>query len=255
MSLGGSAMSEKLYPTPHINAVPDDFGKTVLMPGDPLRSKFVAETYFENPVLVNNVRGVHGYTGTYKGVRVSVMASGMGIPSIGIYSYELYNFFGVENIMRIGSAGACQNSVHIRDIIIAMGACTNSGYAAQYQLPGAFAPIADYGMMHAAIEASRAAGATYHVGNLLSSDTFYSDDAEALQRWIRMGVLAVEMEAAGLYMNAARAGKKALAICTVSDHILTGEATSANERQNSFGQMIKIALETAVAMETATTIK
>lgn len=241
-------MFEKPYPTPHINATPDDFAKTVLMPGDPLRAKFVAETYLENPVLVNNVRGVQGYTGTYKDIRLSVMASGMGIPSIGIYSYELYNFFGVENIMRIGSAGACQNDVHIRDIVIGMGACTNSGYAAQYQLPGAFAPIADYTMLRAVIEASEAAGATYHVGNLLSSDTFYSDDTAALQKWIKMGVLAVEMEAAGLYMNAARAGKRALALCTVSDHILTGEATSAEERQNSFGQMIQIALDTAVAI-------
>lgn len=247
-------MSEKPYPTPHINATPDDFAKTVLMPGDPLRSKFVAETYLKNPVLVNNVRGVHGYTGTYKGVRISVMASGMGIPSIGIYSHELYNFFGVENIMRIGSAGACQNGVRVRDIIIAMGACTNSGYAAQYLLPGTFAPIADYTMLHAAIEASRAAGAKYHVGNLLSSDTFYTDDATALQKWIKLGVLAVEMEAAGLYMNAARSGKRALAICTVSDHILTGEAISAEERQNSFGQMIQIALETAVSLETADAI-
>lgn len=241
-------MSEKPYPTPHINALPGDFAKTVLMPGDPLRSKFVAETFLENPVLINNVRGVQGYTGTYKGVRISVMASGMGIPSMGIYSHELYNFFGVENILRIGSAGACQNHVHIRDIVIGMGACTNSAYAAQFQLPGTFASIASYKMMQASLEACKAVGATYHVGNLLSSDTFYSDDGAALQSWIKMGVLAVEMEAAGLYMNAARSGKNALAICTVSDHILTGEATSAEERQNSFTQMIKIALETATAI-------
>ena len=240
-------MSEKQYPTPHINAVPEDFAKTVLMPGDPLRAKFVAETYLQDAVLVNNVRGVQGYTGTWKGVRLSVMASGMGIPSIGIYSYELYSFFGVENILRIGSAGACQDHVRLRDIVIGMGACTNSAYAAQYQLPGAFAPIADYGLMKTAIEKCTDAGATFHVGNLLSSDTFYSDDETALSKWVRMGVLAVEMEAAGLYMNAARAGKRALAICTVSDHILTGEATSAEERQTSFGQMIEIALETAAA--------
>jgi purine-nucleoside phosphorylase len=241
-------MSEKNTPTPHINASPEDFAKTVLMPGDPLRAKFVAETYLDRPVLVNNVRGVQGYTGSYKGVRVSVMASGMGIPSIGIYSYELFNFFGVENIMRIGSTGACQNQVKVRDIVIGMGACTNSSFAAQYQLPGAFAPIADFGLLNAAVQKCKEAGAVYHVGNLLSSDTFYSDDETALSKWIRMGVLAVEMEAAGLYMNAARAGKKALAICTVSDHILTGEATTAEERQSSFGQMIEIALETAAAI-------
>ena len=239
-------MSNEPYPTPHINARPEDFAKTVLMPGDPLRAKFVAETYLKDAVLVNNVRGVQGYTGTYRDVRVSVMASGMGIPSIGIYSYELFNFFGVENILRIGSAGACQDCVHVRDIVIGMGACTNSAYASQYLLPGAFAPIADYALMSTAVRKCEDAGAVFHVGNLLSSDTFYTDDAKALEKWTRMGVLAVEMEAAGLYMNAARAGKRALAICTVSDHILTGEATSAQERQTSFGQMIEIALETAV---------
>jgi purine-nucleoside phosphorylase len=177
------------------------------------------------------------------------MASGMGIPSIGIYSYELYNIFGVENIMRIGSAGACQENIRVRDIVIGMGACTNSNYAAQFRLPGAFAPIASFKMLQAAIKACEAAGATYHVGNLLSSDTFYSDDTEALGKWIKLGVKAVEMEAAGLYMNAARAGKNALAICTVSDHILTGSATTAEERQSSFGQMIEIALETAIALD------
>ncbi|NLM61309.1 MAG: purine-nucleoside phosphorylase [Clostridiales bacterium] len=242
-------MSDRKYPTPHINAKPEDFAKTVLMPGDPLRSKFVAETYLENPVLVNNVRGIQGYTGTYKGVRVSVMASGMGIPSIGIYSYELFNFFGVENIMRIGSAGAYQKHIKIRDIVIGMGACTNSNYAAQFNLPGVFAPIASYKMMNAAIKACEVAGVTYHVGNLLSSDTFYSDDPTEAEKWIKLGCLAVEMEAAGLYMNAARAGKNALAICTVSDHVITGEATTAEERQTSFGQMIEIALETALMLE------
>ena len=242
-------MSEKLYPTPHINAKPEDIAKTVLMPGDPLRAKFIAENFLENPVLFNNVRGIHGYTGTYKGHRVSVMASGMGIPSIGIYSYELFNFFGVENIMRIGSAGAMQKDVHVRDIVIGMGACTNSNYAAQYNMPGTFAPIANYEMMKTAIECAEKVGARYHVGNLLSSDTFYGDDAEASKNWMKMGVLAVEMEAAGLYMNAARAGKRALAICTISDHLLTGEATTAEERQNSFTQMMEVALETAIALD------
>ncbi len=239
----------KLYPTPHINATPEDIAKTVLMPGDPLRAKFIAENFLENPVLFNNVRGIHGYTGTYKGVRVSVMASGMGIPSIGIYSYELYNFFGVENIMRIGSAGAMQKDVHVRDIVIGMGACTNSAFGTQYNMPGTFAPIANYDMMKLAINAAEKVGANYHVGNLLSSDTFYGDDPTASEKWMKMGVLAVEMEAAGLYMNAARAGKRALAICTVSDHLLTGEATSAEERQNSFTQMMEVALETAVALD------
>ena len=242
-------MSEKLYPTPHINATPEDIAKTVLMPGDPLRAKFIAENFLENPVLFNNVRGIHGYTGTYKGHRVSVMASGMGIPSIGIYSYELYNFFGVENIMRIGSAGAMQKDIHVRDIVIGMGACTNSNFASQYNMPGTFAPIADYTMMKTAIECAEKVGATYHVGNLLSSDTFYGDDPTASEKWMKMGVMAVEMEAAGLYMNAARAGKRALAICTISDHLLTGEATSAEERQNSFTQMMEVALETAIALD------
>ena len=239
----------KLYPTPHINATPDDIAKTVLMPGDPLRAKFIAENFLENAVLFNNVRGIHGYTGTYKGHRVSVMASGMGIPSIGIYSYELYNFFGVDNIMRIGSAGSMNKDVHVRDIVIGMGACTNSNFASQYNIPGTFAPIASYEMMKTAIQCAEKVGANYHVGNILSSDTFYGDDPTATEKWIKMGVLAVEMEAAGLYMNAARAGKNALAICTISDHLLTGEATSAEERQNSFTQMMEVALETAVILD------
>lgn len=235
--------------TPHINASPKDFGKTVLMPGDPLRAKFIAENYLENAVLVNNVRGIHGYTGFYKGVRISVMASGMGMPSIGIYSYELYNFFGVENIMRIGSTGSISENVNIRDIVIGMGASTNSRYAHQFDFPGTFAPIADYTMMKTAIDCAEAHGATYHVGNILSSDTFYDDNPNANDSWRKMGVLCVEMEAAALYMNAARAGKRALGIFTVSDNILTGAATTAEERQNSFTQMMEIALDTAVELE------
>lgn len=238
-------MPEKKYPTPHIDAAPEDFAKTVLMPGDPLRAKFIAETYLKSPVLVNNVRGVQGYTGLYKGVRITVMASGMGIPSVGIYSYELFNFFGVENIIRIGSAGACQSRVKLRDLVIGMGACTDSAYASQFGLSGSFAPIADYGLMQILVKKCGEAGAVFHVGNLLSTDVFYSDDATALSKWAKMGVLAVEMEAAGLYMNAARAGKRAAAVCTVSDHILTGEAVTAEERRSSFGQMIEIALEAA----------
>ncbi len=242
-------MSQKNYPTPHIAATPDDFAKTVLMPGDPLRAKFIAETYLDNAVLVNNVRSIHGYTGTYKGCRVSVMASGMGMPSIGIYSYELFNYFDVDNIIRVGTAGGISTDVKLRDIVIAMGACTNSHYAAQYGLPGTFAPIASYGLMKTAIQNAEKLGATYHVGNCLSSDTFYGDDPTATGKWSKMGVLCIEMEAAALYMNAARSGKNALGIFTVSDHIITGESTNAEERQTSFTKMMEVALETAVSME------
>ncbi len=237
------------YPTPHINARPEDFAKTVLMPGDPLRSKFIAENFLEDAKLINNVRGIQGYTGTYHGTPVSVMASGMGMPSIGIYSYELYNFFGVENIMRIGSAGAMQENIRVRDIVIGQGACTNSNFSEQFHLGGHFAPIASYKMLREAVAACEKRGARYHVGNLYSSDTFYDADPEASGRWQKLGVMAVEMEAAALYMNAARAGKNALAICTISDHLLTHEATSSEERQNSFTEMMEIALETAVALE------
>lgn len=242
-------------PTPHISAAPGDFGKTVLMPGDPLRSKFIAENFLENPVLVNNVRGVHGYTGTYKGVKVSVMASGMGMPAIGIYSHELYNAYGVENIIRVGSAGAIQEHIHLYDLVLAQGACTDSNYAHQFHFPGTFAPIADFELLSAAVEAAKAAGTPYHVGNVNSSDVFYGDHAEVpagldtLYNQKKMGVMALEMEAAALYMNAARAGKRALCICTTSDHILKDEHLSAQERQVGFGEMVEVALETAVRME------
>jgi purine-nucleoside phosphorylase len=234
--------------TPHNSAALGDFAKTVLMPGDPLRAKFIAENFLTDARLVNNVRGINGYTGTYQGVPVSVMASGMGIPSIGIYSYELYTQYGVENIMRIGSAGAMSEDVHVRDIVIGMGACTNSNFGDQYKLSGTFAPIASYTMMRTAIESAEAVGARYHVGNILSSDTFYSDDEGGNAGWMKMGVLAVEMEAAGLYMTAARLKKNALAICTISDSLITGEALPPLERQNSFTQMMEIALRTAVKL-------
>mgnify|MGYP001013689563 FL=1 len=243
------------YPTPHIGARPGDFGQTVLMPGDPLRSKFIAENFLTDPVLVNNVRGVQGYTGTYDGVRVSVMASGMGMPSIGIYSWELFTVYGVENILRIGSAGALADELQLRDIVIAQGACTDSGWAGQYHLPGSFAPIADFGMLRTCVDIAEEMGARYQVGNLLSSDRFYGDDGDMTGGWIgnkawqKMGVMAVEMEAAALYMNAARAGKRALAICTVSDHLLRNENCTAEERQNGFTNMMKLALETAVKLE------
>ena len=234
--------------TPHNSAALGDFAKTVLMPGDPLRAKFIAENFLTDARLVNNVRGINGYTRTYQGVPVSVMASGMGIPSIGIYSYELYTQYGVENIMRIGSAGAMSEDVHVRDIVIGMGACTNSHFGDQYKLSGTFAPIASYTMMKTAIESAEDVGARYHVGNILSSDTFYSDDANANAGWMKMGVLAVEMEAAGLYMTAARLKKNALAICTISDSLITGEALPPLERQNTFTQMMEIALRTAVKL-------
>lgn len=237
------------YPTPHINARPEDFGKTVLMPGDPLRAKFIAENFLEDPVLVNNVRGIQGYTGTYKGSRVSVMASGMGMPSIGIYSYELFNFFGVENIIRVGSAGALLPSVKLRDLVIGMGACTNSSFPAQYGLSGSFCPIASYALLKEAVSAAEDMGLSYHVGNILSSDTFYNEDGNASLEWSKMGVTAVEMEAAALYCQAARSGKNALAICTISDSLVTGEALDALARQTTFTDMIKVALEVALAQE------
>lgn len=234
--------------TPHISAKIGDFAKTVLMPGDPLRAKYIAETFLKDAVLVNNVRGIQGYTGLWKGERVSVMASGMGMPSIGIYSYELFNFFEVDNIMRIGSIGGMSSNVKIRDILIGMGACTTSSYVRQFNLQGDFAPIASYNMMKIAIEECEKLGASYAVGNILSSDMFYNADAEASAKWTKMGVLGVEMEAAALYMNAAAAGKNALAICTVSDHLLTGEATTPEERQNSFTEMMEVALNTAIRL-------
>ncbi len=240
-------------PTPHINASANDFAKTVLMPGDPLRAKLVAENFLQDSRLVNNVRGVQGYTGTYKGMEVSVMASGMGMPSIGIYSHELFTAFDVDNIIRIGSAGAYSKDVAVRDIIIAMGACTDSRYAHNFKLPGTFAPIASYKLLKECVQCADEFALNYHVGNILSSDIFYNDDVsdyeKSVIKWSKMGVLGVEMEAAALYMNAARLGKNALTICTVSDHLITGEALTADERQNSFTQMITLALETAIKLK------
>ena len=234
-------------PTPHNSANPGDFAKTVLMPGDPLRSQFIAETFLEGAKLVNNVRGIHGYTGVYQGVPVSVMASGMGMPSIGIYSYELYSQYGVENIIRIGSAGAISARLKLRDVVAAQGACTNSNFAHQYGLPGAFAPIADFTLLETAVSAAREMGVEMPVGNLLSSDTFY-DASNSTMKWAEMGVLAVEMEAAALYMTAAKLGKRGLAIFSISDSLVTGEELSAAERQTTFTTMMRIALDTAVKM-------
>ncbi|MCQ2448875.1 MAG: purine-nucleoside phosphorylase [Clostridia bacterium] len=234
------------YPTPHINATPDDFADTVLMPGDPLRAKYIAENFLTDARLVNNVRGVQGYTGVYNGQPVSVMASGMGMPSIGIYSYELYHYFDVKRIIRVGSAGAMQPNIAVRDLVFGLGACTDSSFANQFGLSGTFAPVCSYDMLKTAVEIADTTGLKYHVGNLLSSDVFYNDSVNTAEVWGKMGVLAVEMEAAALYMTAARAGREALAICTVSDHLLTGLATTAEERQNSFDEMITLALELAI---------
>jgi len=232
-------------PTPHNNAVKGDIAKTVLMPGDPLRAKFIAENYLENPVCYNEVRGMLGFTGTYKGIKVSVQGSGMGMPSMGIYSWELFNEYDVENIIRIGTAGAVTDNVNLRDIVIGMSASTNSTYADQYRLPGTYAPTASWNILSAAVKSAEEKGSIFHVGNILSSDTFY-DDADSLAQWQKMGVLAIEMESAALYMNAARANKNALCILTVSDCPLRNLSTTAEERQTSFRDMMEIALETAV---------
>ena len=227
-------------PTPHIGAQYGEIAETVIMAGDPLRVKLMAEKFLDDAVQFNNVRGMLGYTGTYKGKRVSVMGHGMGMPSIGIYSYELYNFYGVKTIIRVGSAGSINNDLHIGDLAIAMGACTNSNYASQYELPGTFAPIADFSLVRAAAESCERFGYRYKVGNVFTSDVFYSENPHN-DKWISMGVLAVEMEIAALYMNAARSGNRALGICTISDHILTGEVTTAEERQNNFTHMMDVA--------------
>lgn len=227
-------------PTPHNTAKKGDIAKKVLMPGDPLRAKYIAETYLENPVCFNTVRNVLGYTGTYKGQEVSVMASGMGMPSIGIYSYELYNFYDVDRIIRIGSAGALQDDVNVMDVIIAMGACTDSNFGSQFCLPGTFAPTASYNLVSRAVEVAKEQGTPVRVGNVVSSDVFYSDNKQASDAWRKMGVLCAEMECAGLFMTAARAGKEALGILTISDHIYREEAISAEARQTSFLSLIHI---------------
>lgn len=232
-------------PTPHNEAKEGDIAKTVLMPGDPLRAKFIADNYLTDVVCFNNVRNMLGYTGTYKGKKVSVMGGGMGMPSIGIYSYELFHFYNVDNIIRIGSAGGIAENVKLRDIVIGMGASTNSNFAAQYKLPGTYAPIADFGLLRKAVEAAEKMNIKTIVGNVLSSDTFYDDNEDANSLWRKMNILAVEMEAAALYMNAARAGKNALCILTISDHVFTHESLSAEDRQMTFRDMMEIALEIA----------
>ena len=230
-------------PTPHNMATQGQIAKKVLMPGDPLRAKFIAEKYLENPVCFNTTRNMLGYTGKYKGKDISIMGSGMGMPSIGIYSYELYSFYDVDSIIRIGSAGSLKDDVHVMDIVAGRGACTNSNFASQYKLNGTFAPIASFELLNRAVEVAKQQNKKLTVGNILSSDTFYGDDDSANDNWKKMGVIAVEMEAAALYMNAARLNKKALCLLTISDHIYLKEELSAEERQIGFSNMIEIALD------------
>lgn len=234
-------MSENNTPTPHIGAKYGEIAETVIMAGDPLRARFMAEKYLDNPVCINEVRGMLGFTGTYKGKRVTMMGHGMGMPSIGLYTYELYNFYGVKTIIRVGSAGAYHKNLHLGDLVLAEGACTDSNYADQYQLDGMFAPIGDFDLLRKAADVCDNMGLNYMVGNVVSSDLFYRENPNT-KGWIKMGVLAVEMEVAALYMNAARSGNRALGILTISDHILTGEKTTAEQRQTTFTNMMEVAL-------------
>ena len=229
--------------TPHNAANKGDIAKTVLMSGDPLRAKFISENYLENPVCFNTVRNMLGYTGTYKGKQVSVMGHGMGMPSIGIYSYELFNFYDVENIIRIGSAGSYRTDLKLGDLVIAEGACTDSNYVASFDLPGHYAPIADFGLLRKAVEAAEKLGVKYEVGTVVSSDVFYNGLDRVNERWAEMGCICIEMEAAALYMNAAKAKKHALCMVSISDHLFKEEALSAEDRQTSFRNMMEVALE------------
>ena len=238
-------MAVKESPSASIAAEESQIAKVVLMPGDPLRAKYVAEHYLENPVCFNTVRNMLGYTGTYKGKKISVMGHGMGVPSVGIYSYELYQFFGVDTIIRIGSAGGIGDNVKLRDVVIALGASTNSHFADQYRFPGQLCATADYGLLKDAVAAAEKLGVRADVGQVFTADQFYNDNPEAGEMYRKFGILALEMEAAGLYWSAQRLGKRALAILTISDHIFTGEALNAQERQDSFHEMMEIALETA----------
>lgn len=233
-----------MKPTPHIQVAKEGIiAETILLPGDPLRARFIADTYLENPVRFNTVRNMFGYTGTYSGKKISVMGTGMGVPSIGIYSYELIHFYGVKNLIRIGSCGALQETLKLYDIVIGMGASTNSNFASQYNLPGTFAPTASWELIAKAVSIAADKDIRVTVGNILSSDIFYDDNPDSWKSWAKMGVLAVEMEAAALYMNAARAGVNALCILTVSDSLVTHEQTTSEERQTAFTKMMEIALE------------
>ena len=231
--------------TAHNEAKFGEIAPTVLMPGDPLRAKFLAETYLENVVQFNTVRNMLGYTGEYKGKKVSVMGSGMGMPSIGIYSHELFSFYGVQKIIRIGSCGALNKDVHLRDIIIAQGSCTDSNFASQFELPGTFSALSDYHLLEAAVKEAKELGVTYHVGNVVASDFFYHADEGSAEKWGRMGCLGVEMESYALFCNAAYHHKQALTLLTVSDHLFLKEETTALEREKTFTDMMTIALEIA----------
>ncbi|MCQ2074179.1 MAG: purine-nucleoside phosphorylase [Bacteroidaceae bacterium] len=234
-------MSREQTPTPHIAAEYDDIARTVLVCGDPLRAKFIAEKYLDNARCYSEIRGMLGFTGIYKGKRVSVQGHGMGIPSIGIYSYELFNCYDVEKIIRVGTCGAYTTDVQLGDVLFAMGACTDSNFADKYKFPGTYAPIADFGLLRGAVEAAERLDIPYRVGNILSSDSFYDDPRQI--EWARAGVMGVEMEASGLYLNAAMSGRKALTILSVTDHLATGERMSVEGRQTGLDQMIRIALE------------
>ncbi|MBR7016480.1 MAG: purine-nucleoside phosphorylase [Lachnospiraceae bacterium] len=239
----------KNIPTPHIAAKEGDFAKTVLLPGDPLRAKYVAENFLENTRLVTSVRNILGYTGEWKGHRVSVMGTGMGMPSIGIYSYELMNFYGCENLIRIGSAGAISEDVHVMDIVLAQGASTDSAWANQYRLGGTFAPIASWELLSETVKTAEKLDIPFKVGNVLSSDIFYGDDPDSTAGWKKMGILCVEMESAALYMNAARCGKRALGMFTISDELYSGKSLPSEEREKGFRQMMELALDTAAALD------
>ena len=229
--------------TPHNEAKKEDIANIVIMPGDPLRAKYIAENFLDDYKLVSSVRNIYAFTGSYKGKRITVMASGMGMPSMGIYSYELYKFYDVDTIIRIGSAGTISDKVDLRDIVLAMGTCTDSNYAMQYRLPGLYAPIADFGLLHTAYEQAGLYGIWTEVGNVVSTDVFYNDNTEYNKSWSKMNVLAVEMESAALYMNAARLSKRALAMFTISDNLLNGGSLSVKERQEGFDDMIKLSLD------------
>lgn len=238
-------MSVNNTPTPHNAAKYGEIAKTVLMPGDPLRAKFIADNFLTDVKQFNSIRNMFGYTGKYNGKEVSVMGSGMGIPSISLYTYELFNFYDVENIIRIGTTGAIHDDLGIGDLVIAQGACTDSNFASHFDLPGTFAPIASYKLLKGAVDAAEQIGVKYMVGNVLSSDVFYTGNFDGFNKWKSMGVLCAEMESFGLYMNAAQAGKNALCILTVSDCPMKGIETTAEERQNSFTNMMKVALSLA----------
>lgn len=238
----------ELKGTPHNSAAPGEIAEIVLMPGDPLRAKLIAENYLENVVCYNTVRNIFGYTGEYKGKRISVQASGMGIPSMGIYSYELFNHYGVEKIIRIGSAGAISDELKLGDIVIAAGVCTDSNYISQYNLPGLFTPNADFDMVQTVIETSKEKQVDYKVGTVFTSDVFYNEDTADLENWKKMNVLCVEMESVSLYCNALRAGKKALSMFTISDLPLKGISMGADERRTSFTNMMEVALDAAIKM-------